>query len=167
MAAIQNRQVNRRNYSNAAHSYTNTYINGNVVRRVEAVPKRREERRTRQVQTNVKRNRERQRNVNRPYAIFLTLACIATVVVCVNYLQLQAEGITYRNKIANLESTLTSMKLTNDNAYEDVISSVSMDQIKETAINELGMSYATEGQIRTYDSQDGDYIRQYMEVPTE
>ena len=84
-----------------------------------------------------------------------------------NFLQLQSEGISYRNKIASLESQLTELKLANDNAYEEAVSSVDMEEVKRIAVNELGMTYADEGQIILYNNQEGDYIRQYAEVPTE
>ena len=66
-----------------------------------------------------------------------------------------------------LESTLSEAKLANDSAYEEAISSVSMEQIKEVAVNELGMVYANEGQVIVYSSQKEDYIRQYEEIPQE
>ncbi len=102
-----------------------------------------------------------------PYVVFLSIAAIATVILCVAYLKLQAAGITYRNEIAALESRISTMRLANDNAYEDAVSSVNMEQVTEIAVNDLGMTYAKEGQIITYSSQDGDYIRQYGEIPTE
>ena len=84
-----------------------------------------------------------------------------------NFLQLQSEGISYRNEIASLESQLTEQKLANDNAYEEALSSVNMEDVKNIAVNDLGMTYADEGQIIIYSNQDGDYIRQYTEIPTE
>lgn len=102
-----------------------------------------------------------------PYVVFLTAAAVATVFLCVTYLKLQAAGITYRSEIAALESRISTMRLANDNAYEDAVSSVNMEQVKEIAVNDLGMTYAKEGQIITYSSQDGDYIRQYGEIPAE
>lgn len=59
------------------------------------------------------------------------------------------------------------MKLANDNAYEQTLSSVDMEEVKRIAVNDLGMTYADEGQIITYNNQDGEYIRQYAEIPTE
>lgn len=94
-----------------------------------------------------------------------TVAAVATVFLCVQYLQLQALGTTYRSDIAALESTLSEAKLVNDSAYEEAISSVSMEEIKEIAVNELGMVYANEGQVIVYSSQDSDYVRQYNEIP--
>ncbi len=154
--------------------YTNTYIDGNVIRHVQAVPERKADRRSREqsqrraeVSRQARRNREKALRMNVPYVSFLTAVSVATVFVCVNFLQLQSEGISYRNKIASLESQLTELKLANDNAYEEAVSSVDMEEVKRIAVNELGMTYADEGQIILYNNQEGDYIRQYAEVPTE
>lgn len=146
--------------------YTTTYIDGNVVRHIQTVPEKERQQRTRRSQTvNTRRNREKALNMTMPYVMFLTVAAIATVFLCVQYLQLQALGTSYRGDIAALESTLSEAKLANDNAYEEAMSSVSMEQVKEIAVNELGMVYANEGQVIVYSSQDGDYIRQYEEIP--
>lgn len=174
-ASTRSIQSNRRtSHASQRRSYTNTYIDGNVIRHVDAVPRQRTERRRREQEQRrqeakvmTRRNRERALRMNVPYVSFLTAVSIATVFVCVNYLQLQSEGISYRNQIASLESQLTELKLANDNAYEEAVSSVNMEDVKNIAVNELGMTYADEGQIITYSNQDGDYIRQYAEIPTE
>ena len=44
---------------------------------------------------------------------------------------------------------------------------MNMEDVKNIAVNDLGMTYADEGQIIIYSNQDGDYIRQYTEIPTE
>lgn len=152
----------------ARAQYTNTYIDGNVVRHIQEVPQRRprqEQRNRTSVKT--RRNREKALHITMPYVVFLTAAAVATVFLCVNYLKLQAAGTTYRNEIASLESDLSTARMANDNAYEDAMSSVNMEEIKNIAVNELGMEYANEGQVVFYSSQDGDYIRQYEEIPEE
>lgn len=174
-ASARRTQLNRKmTGSSQRRSYTNTYIDGNVVRHVQAVPERRTDRRTKEqtqrevrVSSRARRNREKALRMNVPYVSFLTAVSVATVFVCVNFLQLQSEGISYRNQIASLESQLTELKLANDNAYEEAVSSVNMEEVKNIAVNDLGMTYADEGQIITYNNQEGDYIRQYAEIPTE
>lgn len=176
MAASARRTQSNRGMTGSPQrqGYTNTYIDGNVIRHVQAVPGQRTDRRTREqeqrrreVSSRARRNREKALRMNVPYVSFLTAVSVATVFVCVNFLQLQSEGISYRNQIASLESQLTELKLANDNAYEEAVSSVDMEEVKRIAVNDLGMTYADEGQIITYSNQEGDYIRQYAEVPTE
>lgn len=38
---------------------------------------------------------------------------------------------------------------------------------RNIAINKLGMVYAGEEQVKTYDDKSSDYVRQYSDVPTE
>ena len=151
----------------STNSYVTTYIDGNVVRQVQAQPKRRPERQpdTRTLSNTARRNREKALHMTMPYVMFLTAAAIAAVFLCVQYLQLQAQGTTYRSTIAGLESELSAVRLANDNAYEEAMSSVNMEQIKEIAIHQLGMVYADEGQVILYNNRDGDYIRQYGAIP--
>ncbi|EET60061.1 septum formation initiator [Marvinbryantia formatexigens DSM 14469] len=166
--AAPRRTVNQRQGTrqHTDRRYTTTYIDGNVVRHIQTAPGQERQQRARRAQTvNTRRNRERATSMTMPYVAFLTVAAVATVFLCVQYLQLQALGTTYRSDIAALESTLSEAKLVNDSAYEEAISSVSMEEIKEIAVNELGMVYANEGQVIVYSSQDSDYVRQYNEIP--
>ncbi|MDO4633019.1 MAG: hypothetical protein Q4B01_04090 [Eubacteriales bacterium] len=158
------RQIENRN----TRSYANSYIDGSVVRQVEAVPGGKRESRPREdARRNIRRNRERSMAVTFPYVVFLTIVSVLSVAVCVNYLKLQAGGTAYRSNIAALQSQLNDLKVSNDSEYDNAVSSVDMEQVKYIAINQLGMNYAEEGQIITYSSKDGDYIRQYAQIPEE
>lgn len=148
----------------AERRYRTTYIDGNVIRHIETAPAR-EVQQTRKPSSHTLRNREKALHMTLAYVMFLTVAAAASVFLCVQYLQLQAMGITYRKEIANLETTLNTARTANENAYEEAMSSVNMEQIKEIAVHELGMTYADQGQVINYSSQDGYYIRQYGEIP--
>jgi len=39
--------------------------------------------------------------------------------------------------------------------------------VRDIAINELGMVYAQADQVILYDSQGGDYVKQYADIPEE
>ena len=45
--------------------------------------------------------------------------------------------------------------------------SVVLETIRYISINKLGMVYAGEEQVKTYDDKSSDYVRQYSDVPTE
>ncbi|MCI5994653.1 MAG: hypothetical protein MRZ45_01685 [Blautia sp.] len=147
------------------------YIEGNVVhqpKRADYVPERRNEEQLKpSVSRETRRNRARARGINFGYVLFLLAAAVATVFVCVHFLQLQAENTSYRKRVGSLESQLSALKMENDAAYDAAVSSVVLEKVKDIAIHELGMVYADKGQIITYNSQDGDYVRQYDEVPKE
>lgn len=101
------------------------------------------------------------------YVVFLSVAAVASLFICVNFLKLQAECTANRKQVAQLESQYSDLKLANDAAYAKAVSSVDLEEIRDIAINELGMVYANKGQIITYDKQDKDYVRQYEDVPME
>jgi hypothetical protein len=47
------------------------------------------------------------------------------------------------------------------------MTSVDLDYIRDVAINELGMVYASEDQVVLYDGGTRDYVRQSGEIPSE
>ena len=100
---------------------------------------------TRQKAVARRRARARAFQMNKGYVTFLSIAAVACLFICVNYLKLQAQVT----------------------AYSKAVSSVDLDKIRDIAINELGMVYANQDQIVTYEKQDKDYVRQYEEVPKE
>lgn len=40
-----------------------------------------------------------------------------------------------------------------------------MEEVRRIAIQELGMKYAEEGQIVTYESESSDYVKQLAPIP--
>ena len=99
--------------------------------------------------------------------LFLTAACGLTLWVCAGYLQLQADNTAKVKNIAALESQLSDLKTENDDEYNRVVTSVDLEEIRDIAINELGMVYAQEDQVVLYDSEGSDYVRQYADIPEE
>ena len=122
---------------------------------------------TRQKAVARRRARARAFQMNKGYVTFLSIAAVACLFICVNYLNLQAQVTESRKQISRMESSYSDLKLSNDAAYSKAVSSVDLDKIRDIAINELGMVYANQDQIVTYEKQDKDYVRQYEEVPKE
>jgi cell division protein FtsL len=157
-------------YSKRDYNYrTDSYIEGNVVRDPKRATPRRQEGNSAQTtrSTNSRRNRERAARVDMKYVGFLCVAALITISACVHFLRLQATSTAHLKRVTSLESQLSTLKMDNDAAYEQAVSSVDLEHVKDVAINEFGMIYADQGQIITYDSQDSDYVRQYEDVPTE
>ena len=105
--------------------------------------------------------------MNFGYVLFLTLAGVITVFMCVNYLKLQAESTKLRREVTSLEVSVDEAKLENDADYNRIMANVDMEHVKDVAMNKLGMNYAKKGQIVTYSGIDSDYVRQYTDVPEE
>ncbi len=61
--------------------------------------------------------------------------------------------------VARRESELNQLKLANDEEYNRIISSINLEEVRRIAMGELGMVYAEEGQIITYEGNRSDYMR--------
>ena len=102
--------------------------------------------------------------MSRGYVVFLAIMCIVTVLMCIRYLRLK-ETITRQVKQNNeLRTKLTNTRAENDALLESIQNSVDMNHIREVAINEFGMKYATEDQVIWYNSEDNGYVEQYRDV---
>jgi len=112
------------------------------------------------------RNREKARAVNLGFVIFLAFISIATVFMCVRYLRLKATITSQISANEKLESTLRQTRSENDALLENVNNALDWNYIKDVAINEMGMKYATEDQIVWYNTEESSYMRQYAEVPS-
>lgn len=113
----------------------------------------------------VRRNREKAAHMNLGYVLFLATALIAAGVILIGYIRLQSELTNSIKHISVLESQLNDLRLSNDEEYSRIESSVNLDEIKRIAIEELGMTYPSEGQIVTYSAEGSDYVRQIADIP--
>lgn len=103
--------------------------------------------------------------MNPAFAVFLGAAVLVTLAACTLMLSMQAKVTEQSNQITYLQSEIEVLTDEND-AYEARInSSVNLNQIRDTAINQLGMVYPTEGQVVYYDLTEADYVRQYHDIP--
>ena len=65
----------------------------------------------------------------------------------------------------HLKEELADLKEENTTKYNAVVDSVNLDEIRERAINQLGMTYAAADQIVEYDNPASDYVKQYENIP--
>jgi cell division protein FtsL len=152
----------------------NYYINGNTVRELGAAPARKpqqnpqeaeEQKRRRRRQNAARRNRERALYMSRGYVAFLTLCVAVSAFFAVTYVKLQAD-VTHRMKtISALESQITDLRADNDANYKRITTSVDLNEVKDIAMNRLGMTYATEEQIIYYSVENSNYMDQYSDIP--
>ena len=154
------------------------YVNGSAVRELETQPVRQPERRPRTDRRKIeeeqrkkhrrnaaRRNRERAFYMNKGYVIFLS-ACVAVVAfAAVSLIQMQSQVSQRMRNIASLESQITDLKADNDARYKEIITSVDLDYIKDVAINQLGMNYATEDQIIYFSVENNNFMDQYSDIP--
>lgn len=140
------------------------YVSGNVVRKldittaIEEAPKKR-------LSHTARKNREKARHMNLGYVVFLMAALILSGFVLIGYIGLQSELTASVKRISGLESQLNKLRMDNDEEYSRVQSSVDLEEIKRIAIEELGMTYAEEGQVVEYSPEGSDYVRQITDIP--
>ena len=99
------------------------------------------------------------------YVLFVAVALVVTAFILVGYVSLKSDITNRLNHISKLETQLNDLKLENDATYSRINSNMDLEQIRNTAIKELGMTYAKEGQTETFVSEDGDYVRQLAQIP--
>lgn len=140
------------------------YIQGNTVRKLD-ISTVIEEEPKKKLSVATRKNREKAVHMNMGYVMFLAVALFVAGVVLVGYIQLQFMNTNSVENIAVLESQLNNLRLENNEEYSRITSSVDLDEVKRVAIEELGMSYASEGQIITFSGEGSDYVRQYALIP--
>ncbi len=145
-------------YGNYTEGNTVRKYDYDVVREMEKEPQKKLSRQTH-------KNREKARFMNFGRVLFLTVSMCLAGVVLYGYLTLQSANTAAASEVAALESQLNSMKLDNDEEYSRIMSSVNMDEIKQRAIEDLGMQYAQEGQVIEVPCAMDDYVRQYKAMP--
>lgn len=137
------------------------YIYGNAVpdikRELEEAPRKK-------LSAATRKNREKAKHMNLPYVLFLVMAMAMAVVMLIGYIRANADVVASVENIASLESRYINLKADNDEEYDRIINAVDLDEVKRIAQEELGMHYATEGQIITYTDELSDYVRQYSDI---
>lgn len=142
-----------------------TYVEGATVRKLQ-VKEQPSGRHVRKEQPIVHTSRRvRTQHMGFGYVLSMAAALGVAMWVCVGYLQLQADNTARAKNIASLETQLSTLKDENDDEYNRVTTSVDLEQIRDIAVNELGMVYANEDQVVLYDDEGSDYVKQYAEIP--
>ena len=138
------------------------YVYGNTARALQ--PVRSQQSAPKQLSHRARRNRDKAAHMNFGYVLFLTVAIAATGLGCLKYLKLQSEITNSIQEISVLESRLNSLRAENDDTESRIKGNVGLEEIKTRAMTELGMQYATQDQIVKYESDDTDYVRQYLDI---
>ena len=161
----------------------NVYIDGNTVRRMEAAPDYREEKRRQerireyhrekeQEALRAERERAARRNsakalkLSKGYVTFLTACAMIIAMSSVGYIKLQSNITSHMKAISSLESELEDIKTDNAATKKRINTATDLNHIKDVAINQLGMVYAGENQIVYYSVDNDDYMNQYEDIPS-
>ena len=95
-----------------------------------------------------------------------SLLVLGAVAICamimVNYVRLQGELTAARRAVSAQEIHLSEMRSQNDARYSEILAGVNLGEIESVAREELGMSYAGEGQMIHYSTDTTDYMRKVI-----
>lgn len=122
-------------------------------------------RRKRQTRAAVQKNRERALQISPGYVLFLTATMAVMVMVFACYLQLQSDINKSVQNVAALEKEILNLKNDNDAAQKKISNSIDLENIRQRAMNELGMVYPQKEQIEYFDVEEDDYMNQYENIP--
>lgn len=154
----------KRNY------YQSSYYDGSAVRKLNTVPEeiRREREEIRPLAPVKKAPKAKPRRnpaINLFTFLMLTAAIGVTLYSAVDYLRVQTEITDLSKAVSASEVQLATLKADNDAALSKINSSLDLEKVFETAVNELGMVFPNKNQVVTYESAISEYIRQYDSVP--
>ena len=141
-----------------------TYLYGSAAPKYETIPQKKtgknEDRRVQPGTAPKQKVKAKPSPVNVHVLILTLSAFVAIGAMMIQYISLSSEISVLSNSIASLESQVNNLKAENDEYYGRIMSSVDLEKVREIAIMDLGMVYASEDQIITYDSQIDDYVEQ-------
>ena len=152
----------------ARRQYRMVYTEGSAAPRLEPVPKERpkqpqpkrtreQEERLRRQQSIARRNQQRALIMNRSYVLFLVTFAMVCAIFAGVFVQQRAGLTTNMNRLAAMESQLTELRAENDALEKQIVTSVSLADIKADA-KQLGLAYPGSDQVVYFSVKDDDYM---------
>jgi cell division protein FtsL len=150
---------------------TYSYYDGNAaLENEEVLPDREALRQERRRQEALRRRKEARRQARQLRAMKMQAVLFTGVIILIGalftgYVHLQNSITRSRNNISSLQEEVTTLKADNAAAKNRIATSLNLNAIKDTAVNQLGMVYADTDQIVYYNMESEDYMNQYEEMP--
>lgn len=146
----------RNNNRSGKYTYGNVARNLDVVREIEKEPR---------IHIAPRHNEDGKRQgLGLFYITYLTAMLGIVVVALVSFIRLNCEITTLADRVSLYEQTLNKLTLENDDEYSKMINAIDYDEIRNVAINELGMVYASADQIVNYTRENSDYVIQFADI---
>lgn len=111
------------------------------------------------------RAQQRALRMDLPLVVMLTVAAIAMMVICLNYLQVQISIAERGAAIQAKEQDLENLRSENDSLENRINTSIDLEEVYRIATEELGMVYANKDQVILYDRTESEYVRQNEDIP--
>lgn len=144
--------------------YEEEYDNGvSSAERRRAARKRKQERLARK--RAAQRNQSKASYISAGYVVCLAVAGVATLLICINYLRLNASITSRMDSIAKLQLELEHQKAANDELRTAIDTACDLNHVYQVATQDLGMVYANQNQILLYDKTESEYVRQNEDIP--
>jgi len=144
------------------------YIDGNTVKK--ARPHRQQTRHSEYVQRKKRKTQQRTAaalRMDTRYVALFSLACLATLFLCLQYLHMQARIMGHMKAISSMELQLEHARAENDNLENLVNTSVDLEYVKYVALTELGMIPVDPEHLYLFNRTEPEYVRQYEDLPEE
>ncbi len=110
--------------------------------------------------------RRAKKKISLRHALIMMAALIASSLILNFYITMRADVDQRVKHISQLQAQLNTLQTENNDNYENALSKVSLDEIRDIALNEYGMQYAEEGQIVSYQAGErDDYVEQVGQIP--
>ena len=154
---------NKTSYNRSAYIYGNTMPDQNP--RPAEYPEQENRQYGKKPSAQVRRNQRNAMRMNKPYVMFLAMAAVIALFLCISYLHLQAEVAQRAKNVNLLKQQIASIKEENITKYNNAIDSIDMNEIHRRAVEDLGMVHVREDQIIRYKDPSGAYVKQYENIP--
>lgn len=140
---------------------------GNAARQLEPIPQRQPRNKKQQIQRQKSVQQVKVKSkLRNPFSVFLFgMAIVATIYICVQYVQLQTEVMVRLESINAYEVELNNMVAQNNELEASINNYIDLQYIYQVATEELGMTYPKQGQVLEYENSSAEYVRQYGEIP--
>lgn len=145
-----------------------SYVNGSAALKYNNLPDIRREREqydTPSHKPRQRRNTKELQSLSLGSLFMLTIAVVATLYICVDYLKLQYNVNHMEKTIVSLEHTLSDMKDVNKATYDQINLVYDLDYVYRVAVEEYGMVYPNNNRVITYIGNSSGYVRQYRDIP--
>lgn len=142
-----------------------SYVYGNTVRKEIQPVSPSPVKEKKELSQRAQQNRSKALHMNKGYVVFLAVSAVVALFACVKYLQLQSEVTNRTKNIAAMQRELADLKEENTTRYNAIVNSMNLEEIRDKAINELGMVYVTSDKVIEYQSPTSSLVTQYADIP--
>jgi len=157
----------RGKYGNGRPVYQeHTYVDGNTVRKASALPRRREQDRSRREPKRYPvRQPVKMPGISGKGFLFLMAMLSAVMFMGFSYLSTQSEVRQMKNEVVAMQTDIAQQRELYEEEYQNIENSVDIAKIYERATKKLKMVYAENNQIYTYSNKKSDLVKQYADIP--